>query len=291
MFRNSNFAVKLILFIALLVCCFIVFSGGFALIATAVWKDVDLMENIHYLRFTQIVGTIGMFLIPALLFSYFVDNKFFTFSLSHRFPPKKMAAIVLLLSIFIIPLIAYIGVWNEKITLPESMTTLEQHLKVMEEQARLMLAKMTGDYSYSSLFINLFIMALLPAIAEEFLFRGTLQPLINSKIKNHHLSIWISAIVFSIIHFQFYGFFPRMLLGAYLGYLAVWGGSLWLPILAHFLHNCLSVVMDFSLMRSGIDTEMMPEEFTATLLPMAILSLIVVSFGTFLLWKRRVDLS
>ena len=95
------------------------------------------------------------------------------------------------------------------------------------------------------LLINLFIIAVIPALGEELLFRGLIQKLVYKWKSNIHLSIWLTAFLFSAVHMQFLGFFPRMLLGALLGYMLVWTGSLWLPIIAHFTNNALAVLMTY----------------------------------------------
>ncbi len=92
------------------------------------------------------------------------------------------------------------------------------------------------------LMLNILIVALLPAIGEELLFRGCLQQLLVEWTKKPHLSIFIAAALFSAIHFQFLGFVPRMLIGAFLGYLFYWSGNLWYAIIGHFVNNALQVV-------------------------------------------------
>ena len=97
--------------------------------------------------------------------------------------------------------------------------------------------------SYLDLFVNIVVMAIAPAVCEELLFRGVIQNQLEKWFKNAHVAVWVAAIIFSAIHFQFYGFFPRMILGAALGYLLVYGKSLWLPIVAHALNNFMAVVV------------------------------------------------
>jgi len=89
----------------------------------------------------------------------------------------------------------------------------------------------------------LLIMAILPAIGEEFLFRGFLMRYFSSFVKNIHLNIIIVSIIFSALHLQFYGFLPRMALGILLGYLFYWSGSIWLPIVVHFANNAMTVIV------------------------------------------------
>ncbi len=93
--------------------------------------------------------------------------------------------------------------------------------------------------------VNLLMIAILPAIGEEFFFRGILQRLFSEWFKNIHVAIFITAFIFSAIHFQFFGFFPRFLLGLYLGYLFYWSGNLWIPIVVHFINNALVVILAY----------------------------------------------
>jgi hypothetical protein len=131
--------------------------------------------------------------------------------------------------------------------------------------------------------LNLFICAALPAIGEEFFFRGTLQQLFNQWFKNKHVAIIVTAFLFSAIHLQFYGFIPRFLLGLYLGYLFVWTGSLWAPIFAHFLHNGISVGIQYFANQQGIEPEM--NYLLTDELPMLIISIVISTVGIFLLWQ------
>ena len=137
------------------------------------------------------------------------------------------------------PLVSITAYWNNGIQLPESLHAIEELLRSMEDSANdLTLQIMQGN----SVWILLVVMALLPAIGEEFLFRGGLQKGIQNKTGNAHLAVWVTAFVFSFIHFQFYGFIPRFVLGVALGYFYVYGKSLWIPIWAHFVNNSTAVL-------------------------------------------------
>lgn len=89
---------------------------------------------------------------------------------------------------------------------------------------------------------SLLVMAVGASVTEEFFFRGTLFSLLRKKIRNPHALIWIVAALFSALHFQFYGFLPRMLLGAFLGYLIYWCRSIWMPVFAHFINNACAII-------------------------------------------------
>src|SRR5690606_2422366 len=118
-------------------------------------------------------------------------------------------------------------------------------MKVQELQMEKITEKILQVTSFSGLLLNLLVIAIIPAIGEELLFRGCLQPVFHRWTKNIHIAIWITAIIFSAIHVQFYGFIPRMLMGAVFGYMLYWGRSIWLPIIAHFINNATAVIYTF----------------------------------------------
>lgn len=127
-----------------------------------------------------------------------------------------------------------------------------------EEQA----AKLTKDMLVMDTPLQ-FILALtgvavVPAVFEEYLFRGTLQPLFAKWFGNIHVSIWVTAALFSLFHFQFFGFLPRMLLGAVFGYLVVWSGSIYPAILAHFLNNGVAVAAAYLMGGEWIEETLNP---------------------------------
>ena len=88
-----------------------------------------------------------------------------------------------------------------------------------------------------------FLIAVIPAIGEEFVFRGILHKVFRQWTGNAHIAVWISAFLFSAMHMQFYGFLPRLFLGAVLGYMLVSTGNIWVPVLAHFFNNTAAVTV------------------------------------------------
>lgn len=140
------------------------------------------------------------------------------------------------------PLVSVTALWNDAIELPASLQAIEQWMRNMEEIANdATLLLLQGEGAYSTI-MALVVMAFIPAVGEEFLFRGCLQKGLQNKIGSVHLAVGIAAFVFSFIHFQFYGFIPRFILGIALGYFYVYGKSLWIPIWAHFLNNATAVL-------------------------------------------------
>ncbi|MNY28869.1 CAAX amino terminal protease self- immunity [compost metagenome] len=128
---------------------------------------------------------------------------------------------------------------------PDFLNRVEEWMRMKEDQmAGLTKAFLKMD-TVRQLIFNLFMIAVLPAMGEELLFRGVLQKLLIDSSRNHHAGIWIAAIIFSALHFQFYGFLPRMFLGVLFGYLFYWSGNIWLPIIAHFINNSTVVVVSY----------------------------------------------
>ena len=137
------------------------------------------------------------------------------------------------------------------------------------------------------LFINLLMIAIIPAIGEEFFFRGLLQRIFSNWVRNTHWGIIISAFLFSAIHMQFYGFFPRFLLGAMFGYLFVWSGSLWLPVLAHFINNSLAVIAYYLVSIRVLDEKVVNIGSSSYFMPITFICLLFTGLGIFQLYKNR----
>lgn len=153
----------------------------------------------------------------------------------------------LILSVILIvaaqPLISLLGYYNNQLSLPPSLAGLEQKIRMLEDSAAQIMERLLLTDSVSVLIINLIVVAVIAGLTEEFFFRGTLQQIFEKICSNKHLAIWITAIIFSAVHFQFYGFLPRMLLGALLGYLFVWSGNLWISVIVHTLNNAMAVLL------------------------------------------------
>ncbi|MEP2773913.1 MAG: CPBP family intramembrane glutamic endopeptidase [Fulvivirga sp.] len=160
---------------------------------------------------------------------------------------KQVGLLPILLSGIIV--VTFMGVnsividWNANISFPEFMSGFENWAKETEELAAKTTAYLTTFSGLPQFFLAFIVIAILPAVGEELLFRGFLQNGFHGITKNIHIAIWISAILFSTIHMQFYGFVPRMLLGALFGYLYYWSGNLFIPIFAHLVNNGLTLIL------------------------------------------------
>lgn len=170
---------------------------------------------------------------------FFIKNHYNTGKIHviHHQPEQIFFLATVLLVLFAMPAIAYVAEWNQKITLPDYFQGVYAWALEKEESLKQLTEFITNFDSVYGFFLGLLVIALIPAFAEELLFRGCLQNLLKDYTKNVHIAVWMSAMVFSAIHLQFFGFFPRMLLGALFGYLYVWTGSLLIPVTGHFINN------------------------------------------------------
>ncbi|WKV13116.1 CPBP family intramembrane glutamic endopeptidase [Marivirga harenae] len=133
--------------------------------------------------------------------------------------------------------------WNMNIEFPEFMKGFGEWARNMEDRLMQLTELLSSYGSFGEMLIALVIIGILPAVGEELVFRGLLQNKIQAATKNAHLAIWISAIIFGAFHMQFFGVVPRILLGALFGYIYLYSGNIWYPILAHFVNNGLAVVV------------------------------------------------
>lgn len=203
-----------------------------------------------------IVSTM-MFVVPPTVYYWLTRNKSRMTSLGFRsFRPLWMLLIGIILMLVSIPFTNQLAAWNESIHLGGILSKLEEWMKDMEGNAKAATDKMLNVSSIGGLFSNLFIMALIPALGEEMTFRGVLQQSLTRSIRNPHIAIVISAALFSFVHFQFYGFMPRMFLGILMGYMFYSTGSLWTSILMHFLNNGIIVVLYFLKAKNVIDVDL-----------------------------------
>ncbi|MFZ4559312.1 MAG: CPBP family intramembrane glutamic endopeptidase [Saprospiraceae bacterium] len=136
------------------------------------------------------------------------------------------------------PLAQYLYWWNLQFPLPPTLEAMERSAGEVVKAFIVMDGPM-------ELVLNLCIVGFVAAFGEELVFRAWVQPRLHAQLRNDHVAVWLTALLFSAIHFQFAGFLPRMLLGGLLGYLYLWGRNLWVPIAAHFFFNSAQLVAQY----------------------------------------------
>jgi hypothetical protein len=150
--------------------------------------------------------------------------------------------LVVLITIVVIPFTSLIIEWNANLDFPAFLDEFESWAKKLEKELEGLTLFITDFQGIGQLLMGLFVIALIPAVGEELLFRGLIQNKL-AQFFNIHAAIWLAGMIFSAVHFQFYGFIPRMLLGVLFGYIYYWSGNLWLPILGHFVNNAFTLTM------------------------------------------------
>ena len=213
-------------------------------------------DQIGMLKYLQIVNQIGLFIIPPILFALMVSRSIKGYLRMDRRPHSMTILAGSIMILFSLPFLHWLSELNEAIRLPEFMGSVERWFQEYESRARELTEAFVDVHTWGGLTVNLLMIALLPAFGEEMLFRGVLLRGMNDWTKNIHASVLITAFLFSALHLQFYGFLPRFVLGVLLGYMLVWTGSLWVPIIMHFVNNAMAVLIVFFMNRSGKEVEM-----------------------------------
>jgi uncharacterized protein len=254
--------VSFLMFMAISMLAAIPFFGLESVMNLPSAIDLNNPESMRLLKFLQVMQSFGLFIIPPFVLAWLFHDDIRHYLFLHNKVSAVSAALVIVLIFFALPVINFTGEINNQMHFPEWLSGIEEWMKNAEDRAEEMTRAFLRVDNIGGLLFNLFMIALLPAIGEELLFRGVIQRIFTNWTRSHHWGIWISAILFSALHIQFYGFIPRMLLGVLFGYLLVWSGSIWLPVIAHFFNNAFAVVAMFLIDRGILNPEM--EEIGAT---------------------------
>jgi membrane protease YdiL (CAAX protease family) len=188
--------------------------------------------------------------------------------------------LVLFVAFLSLPSMELLSNINEKMKLPSALKGLEDWMKSSEKEATDVTNIMLNVKTIWGLLFDLLLIGLITAIVEEFMFRGVMQTILFRWTKSVHTAVWVTAILFSAFHMEFYGFLPRLLLGVLFGYFVVWSGSIWPAVWAHFLNNGVDVVVTYlsqqKLVKINPDDEHMFShwEYISSMVILAILMLI-----------------
>ena len=288
-YKQSHLAVKIIQWLGCILLLNVFAAGCIFLFEQPL--------SVSSLKWIQFFQSAAMFLLPPLCMAYLWSNQPLEWLKvkgekelkGERLKVKGERVWAVVLMLVALPAINLLAHINEQMALPAFLEPLEAWMKTQEETAKNLTDQFMHVTTFGGLIINLLLMAVLPAISEELTFRGVLMNLFKVKgerlkVKGEsvpHLAIWCSAILFSAIHLQFYGFVPRMLMGALFGYMLVWTGSLWTPILMHFTNNAMAVILYFVSLRAGWDIEMMDAIGTNDTLWLGVVSMVITIVGIY----------
>ncbi|MDA3910315.1 MAG: CPBP family intramembrane metalloprotease [Bacteroidales bacterium] len=242
--------------------------------------------NISVIKIIQIISSVGIFLLPAYIIA-FISTPDPTWFLKINLRPKWRNIFLTTLLVFSsIAIINLMATWNANLKLPDSMANLEGIIQRMEKTAMQMQQRMLNVDGIGGVLVNIVVIAVFPAVTEELFFRGILQRLLRNWVKNAHVAILVTGILFSFAHFQFYGFVPRMFLGIVLGYLLFLTNNLWIPIFAHFLNNSLAVLGYYFYYKT--DKDFNPDELgTSWDSPYLYVSILLFAFVSFYFFRQK----
>ena len=245
-------------------------DNGMALIQN---QDLSNQASVNYLKLMQLFSGVGFFITPTLFYAYLTNFNFKLFKIS-----RQNTILVIAIMMLITPFIGLLLEWNMMISFPEWLLQFDVNSEAI------VTAFLQMDTIWD-LFYTILVIAVVPAIGEELLFRGYLQQKLGNWLNNPHTAILITAFLFSAIHFHFQGMIPRFALGVLLGYLFYWSNSLWLPILAHFVNNAQAVIFSFPLFKIDSGAYSMLSETKVD--PMvALFSLASVSLLLYILYQN-----
>lgn len=221
-----------------------------------VFLKIFMFSSDTGLKIGQGISSAMMFIVPPIVY-YFITRKEKPMqALGFRdIAPWWLLLVGIALMFLSLPVTNQLTDWNEGMKLGGVFSSLEEWMKSLEEAAQAATERMLNADSIGELLLNLLVIALIPAVGEELTFRGVLQQALTRKMKSPHVAIILSAAIFSFIHFQFYGFLPRMFLGIVLGYMFYITGSLWMSIAMHFVNNGTAVVLYYLNNKGIIDVD------------------------------------
>jgi membrane protease YdiL (CAAX protease family) len=244
-------------------------------------------DKTNLLKYFQFVQSFGLFVVPSFIIAYFLGDNVGRY-LKFDIAPKAYRILMAILLVWASsPLINVMGNLNAAMELPYWLSGIEDWMRTKELEAEELTNMLLETASAKDLFINIMLIGMVPALGEELLFRGVIQQVLTRWTRSHHWGIWATAILFSALHIQFYGFIPRLFLGVLFGYIFVWSGNLWLPIIAHFTNNATAVVAYYLYDKQIITVD--PDQMGAQSgFGLALIgSIVLVSLLTYLLWKSR----
>ena len=251
-FKKTHPFLQLLIFAGIAVGCFMIL-GFIGTIILAKITGLDLMTlsdpdkwdytNPALLTFTRgllVIQFLGLFVIPVFLFARLSDSKPGEWlGLKPANPLYFILGIIVLL--VALPFVDWSGTINHQL-IPET-TSVGKWMKASEESAAKQIEFMLKRSTVQDLLLNLVLVAVFAGVGEELFFRGVLQRLFIKIFRNAWAGILLTAFIFSAIHFQFYGFIPRFILGILLGLIYWYSGSLWPAIVAHFAYDAFAVIM------------------------------------------------
>ncbi len=290
---TTRFLFRMLTMIILMMMSNLLFLGMSAGVSLVVWDynffaspemlgHVSQPEMLPVIRFFQAMQSIGLFLVPGLLWVWFYAGpiKKGLFIKSNISGTAVFGTFILIIAAM--PMINALVSLNEAMELPSWLSGLEQNLQSSESRAMEFMKALLKNMSPGILIINLLVIAVLPAVSEEILFRGVLQNELERYTQKPILSVIIAALIFSALHYQFYTFLPRFVLGLMMGLVYYWSRNLWVPVVLHFFNNGITVLAWYFFTPEQIDQSLDKVGTLSYLWPVSIIStgfVILILYG------------
>lgn len=292
--KNKPFYHKLLVLLMLFSAMYIIVPIFIVLISIPVFgKEIldsmtasGITSNIYWLKFVQLTTQIGVFAGTAWIYARLNTKKTGEFLYLSKRGNLSLYIYTILSLLFSLPLVYALMQLNQQIQLPISLAEFETSLRNQEAASEKIMELFLNVSTIDGLIFNLFLIAIVPAVCEELLFRGALQRILLERTKNIHIAVVISAILFSAMHMQFFSFLPRLALGLVLGYAVAYGMSLWPAVLAHAINNGISVVAAYLYYNGYISSNYQDVGGTSNVW-IILFTALVSAFFVFLLFKKR----
>jgi membrane protease YdiL (CAAX protease family) len=234
------FGVGFLLFTISLLAGKLIFHSGLEVFENL--SSVVTERNIAFLKYVLISQDVSIFIIPAIIILFMLKPHDQPGMMILKNPTMNEIFLVILLAFCIFPITSLTGQLNSEMRLPNWLSGVENWMRDKENNATTLIDLGMASNTFLIMMLNVFVFALVPAIGEELIFRGVIQKVLSDLFRSGHPAIWVTAFVFSAIHFQFYGFIPRLILGLIFGYLFFWSGKIWVPVIAHFVNNAVPAI-------------------------------------------------
>lgn len=230
--KSSRWGVFILSFVVMFI-----FTG----IVSGLFSSIGLTERIRVLSVSVIQGLLA-FVFPTLL-TWILTSSEPAVSIGLREQVSgRLWLWIISLYIIAYPALCQTVFWNEHMSLPDSMAGLEATWRKWEEAGAKTTNEILSVSSIGAMIVNVLIVGLFTGFAEEMFFRAGFQKLMIQSGLHPGIAIWLAALIFSAVHMQFFGFVPRLLLGAMFGYVYYRTGSIWASALLHGINNSIVVV-------------------------------------------------
>lgn len=231
----------------------------------------------------QGTSTVVGFLVVPLLYAYLFMGFEYKEILNRSMPSPLMSALVIVIVFVFMGFNSVFIEWNANASMPDWLSGFESWAKNIEASAQELTEFLTAFDNSGQFYLALFVIAVLPAIGEELVFRGLIQNHLLVITKNIHVAIWAAAFIFSFFHLQFFGFVPRMLLGALFGYLYFWSGKLSYAVVAHFANNGITLLFIYLHQKGALNFDI--ENTNSLSLDTIIFSMLLTGGLMFIFWR------